>query len=127
LCAVLLLLNCNDHVSRKFAAMSSSRAMSGATLNSGMLRVVLQHQQAPGAAAPAAATMIGGQIQCAHVGECMLQTALTDTHMICMTAGTLHGTQTGGPATSSMLRLAAAWQARLLCASAASLLNTKQP
>jgi hypothetical protein len=33
------------HVSRKFAAMSNSRAMSGATLNSGMLRVVLQQQQ----------------------------------------------------------------------------------
>jgi hypothetical protein len=32
------------HVSRKFAAMSSSSANSGATLNSGMLRVVLQEQ-----------------------------------------------------------------------------------
>jgi hypothetical protein len=32
------------HVSRKFAAMRSSSANSGATLNSGMLRVVLQQQ-----------------------------------------------------------------------------------
>lgn len=43
---LLLLLLCRRrrHVSRKFAAISSSSASSGATLNSGMLRVVLQSQ-----------------------------------------------------------------------------------
>jgi hypothetical protein len=33
--------SCTHHVSKKFAAMRRSRAISGATLNSGMLRVVL--------------------------------------------------------------------------------------
>lgn len=35
------------HVSKKFAAMSSSSAISGATLNSGMLRVVLHNKRTP--------------------------------------------------------------------------------
>jgi hypothetical protein len=55
--------------------------------------------------------MNSGAEQCAHVGECMREVAVTAMHMMLPAAGSLHGTVFESHA-NSMLRSVAAWWAR---------------